>query len=181
MKKRDQPLRLGQPKSESTPEPTKPESAKILNDEAVDAATLKELRTAYRELRALHQNHRCEEVIGERTEEALRRTREEGKKTGGHVPLGYVAGDDHVLHPNKRERQIMKIAKQQRDQGKSLRAIADYLEDRGFVSRNNKKFEAAQVKRLVERAAMSAMLAAPQKGSVPQNPNALPKTPANRR
>jgi hypothetical protein len=144
-------LKLGQPElpGPAAPRPAKP---KILDDEAVDAATLKELRTAYRELRALHQDHRCEDVIGERTEEALRRTREEGKKTGGHVPLGFVAGDDHVLHPNKRERQIMKIAKQQRDQGKSLRAIADYLEDRGFISRDKKKFAAAQVKRLVERA-----------------------------
>lgn len=156
MKKRE-PLKLGQPKPESSkpkpkPEP-KPEPIKVLDDEAVDGTTLKELRAAYRELRAWHQGHRCEELIGERTEEALRRTREEGKKTGGHVPLGFDADADLVLQPNKRERQIMKIAKQQRDQGRSLRAIAAYLEERGFLSRNNKKFEAVQVKRLVERAA----------------------------
>lgn len=90
--------------------------------------------------------------MGARTEEALQRVREEGKKTGGHVPLGYAAGDDRVLQPDKRERQIMRIAKQQRDQGLSLRAIASYLEERGFVSRLNKKFAAVQVKRLVERA-----------------------------
>lgn len=151
MKKKQ--LKLGQPDpAPPQPEPIKPAPTKILDNEAIDAATLKDLRVAYRELRTLHQEHRCEDVIGARTEEALRRVREEGKKTGGHVPLGYVAGDDHVLHSNKRERQIMKIAKQQRDQGKSLRTIADYLEDRGFVSRNNKKFEAAQVKRLVDRA-----------------------------
>jgi DNA invertase Pin-like site-specific DNA recombinase len=153
MTKGDKPLRLGKAKAEPTkPEPAKPATVAVLADEAIDTATLKELRAAYRELRAWRQNHRCEELIGERTEEALRRTREEGKKTGGHVPLGFDAGEDLVLQPNKRERQIMKIAKQQRDQGKSLRAIAYYLEERGFLSRNNKKFEAAQVKRLVERA-----------------------------
>jgi len=148
-----QPLKLGQPKPEPTKlEPAKPTTAPILDDEAIDTATLKELRVAYRELRAWHQNHRCEEVIGARTEEALRRVRAKGKKTGGYVQLGFEAGDDRVLHPNKRERQIMKIAKQQRDQGKSLRTIATYLEERGFLSRNDKKFEAAQIKRLVERA-----------------------------
>lgn len=152
MKKRE-PLRLEQPKPEPIKsEPVKPKPVKVLNDETLDAATLKELHTAYRELRAWYQSHRCEEMIGERTEEALRRVREEGKKTGGHVPLGFDADVDLVLHPNKRERQIMKIAKQQRDQGRSLRAIAAYLEERGFLSRNNKKFEAAQIKRLVERA-----------------------------
>jgi hypothetical protein len=152
--KKQAPLRLGQlkPKPEPKPELAKP-AVKTLDDETLDTATLKELRAAYRELRAWHQSHRCEELIGERTEEALRRTREEGKKTGGHGPLGFDADADLVLQPNKRERQIMKIAKQQRDQGKSLRAIAYYLEERGFLSRNNKKFEAAQVKRLVERAA----------------------------
>ncbi len=145
-------LKLRKPKPEPKPEPAKPEPAKVLSDEAIDAAPLKELRAAYRELRALHQSHRCEDVIGERTEEALRRAREEGKKTGGHVPLGFDADADLMLHPNKRERQIMKIAKQQRDQGKSLRAIAAYLEERSFLSRNDKRFEAAQIKRLVERA-----------------------------
>ena len=154
MTKGDKLLRLGKPKPElMKSEPTKLAAVAVLTDAAIDTATLKELRTAYRELRAWNQSHRCEDVIGERTEEALRRSREEGKKTGGHVPLGFDAGDDLVLQPNKRERQIMKIAKQQRDQGKSLRAIAAYLEERGFLSRNNKRFEAAQVKRLVERAA----------------------------
>jgi hypothetical protein len=149
--KKPAPLKLGQLKPEPKPEP-KPTVVVTLANEAIDAATLKELRAAYRELRAWHLSHRCEEVIGERTEEALRRTRDQGKKTGGHVPLGFIADGDHVLHPNKRERQIMKIAKQQRDQGKSLRTIAAYLEERGFVARNDKKFEASQIKRLVDRA-----------------------------
>ena len=148
--KKPGPLTLGPKKEPIKPKPSEPAPIKVLDDEMIDTATLKELRVAYRELRTLHQEHRCEDVIGERTEEALRRTREEGKKTGGHVPLGYVAGEDHVLHPNKRERQIMKIAKQQHAQGESLRAIADYLEDRGFVARNNKKFAAAQIKRFVD-------------------------------
>lgn len=150
--KKPAPLKLGLSKPESKPAKPTPVTVTILADEAIDAATPKELRAAYRELRTWHQSHRCEEVIGERTEEALRRTRRQGKKTGGHVPLGFVADDDHVLHPNKRERQIMKIAKQQHEQGKSLRTIATNLEEQGFLARNDKKFEAAQVKRLVERA-----------------------------
>lgn len=152
--KKQAPLQLRQPKPKTAKKlaPIKPEPVKTLDDEALDSATLKELRAAYSELRAWHQSHRCEDLIGERTEEALRRTREKGKKTGGHVPLGFDADVDLVLQPNKRERQIMKIAKQERDHGRSLRAIAAYLEERGFLSRNNKRFEAAQVKRLVERA-----------------------------
>lgn len=149
--KKQEPLRLGQPKSKLTAKQTEPEPVKVLDDATVDTATLKELRTAYRELRSLHQ--RCfEEMVGERVEEVLRRLRKEGKKTGGHRPLGFVVDEDRVLQPDKRERQIMRIAKQQREQGKSLRAIATYLEERGFLARNEKRFEAAQVKRLIERA-----------------------------
>ena len=148
-------LKLGQPKPKpeaAAPEVVKLSPPQVLDDEALKTITLKELRTAYQEFRVWHQNHRCEELIGLRTEEALRRTRAAGKKTGGPVELGYSAGADRVLHPNKRERQIMKIAKQQREQHKSLRAIATYLEEKGFLARNNKKFAASQIKRLIERA-----------------------------
>jgi len=153
--KKPPPLKLGvtekkvektpPPKSEAPPEPV------FLNDATIESASVKDLRSAYRELRALFQG-RLEELIGKRVEEALRGLREEGKKTGGHRPLGFVVGKDRVLEPDKEEREIMKIAKQQREAGMSLRKISAYLEDMGHVARNEKPFEAAQVKRLIERA-----------------------------
>lgn len=145
-------LRLGQPKPKPAGEPTvEPTLVKILDDSEIDAATSKELRAAYRELRALHEC-RLEALIGERVKEVLRRLRKENKKTGGHRPLGYVVDENRVLQPDKRERQIARIAKQQRDQDMSLRKIAAYLESLGFVARNGKKFEASQIKRFIERA-----------------------------
>lgn len=146
-------LKLGV--SEKKPKPpqkaTPPPVHVTLDDAAVEAASVKELRIAYRELRTLFQG-RLEELIGQRVEEVLHRLRKEGKKTGGHRPLGFVVGKDRVLEPDKEEREIMKIAKQQKERGKSLRKIAAHLEDLGFVARNEKRFEAAQVKRLIERA-----------------------------
>lgn len=150
------PLKLGvtEKKVEKTAPSSTPETPlehAFLDDAAVDAASTKELRTAYRELRTLFQG-RLEDLIGKRVEEKLRSLREEGKKTGGHRPLGYVVGKDRVLEPDKEEREIMKIAKQQREHGMSLRRISTYLEGMGHVARNDKPFEAAQVKRLIERA-----------------------------
>lgn len=149
-------LKLGVPekKGEKTAPSAKPEAPPeptLLVDAAIDSASLKELRAAYRELRTLFQV-RLEALIGKRVEEALRALRKEGKKTGGHRPLGFIVGKDRVLEPDKEEREIAKIAKQQREHGMSLRKISAYLEDMGYVARNEKPFEAAQVKRLIERA-----------------------------
>jgi len=146
-------LKLGAPEPKPKPaaKPDAPPEHILLDDAAIDAATLKELRAAYRDLRTAFQG-RLEELIGKRVEEALRNLREEGKKTGGHRPLGFVVGKDRVLAPDKEERKIMQIAKQQRAAGMSLRKISAYLEDMGYVARNEKPFEAAQVKRLIERA-----------------------------
>lgn len=153
--KRAAPLKLGVPEKKakkSTPvKPEVPPEPVLLDDAAIDSASIKDLRSAYRELRTFFQG-RLEDLIGKRVEEALRSLREEGKKTGGHRPLGFVVGEDRVLAPDKEERKIMKIAKQQREHGMSLRKISAYLEDRGYVARNEKPFEAAQVKRLIERA-----------------------------
>jgi DNA invertase Pin-like site-specific DNA recombinase len=149
-------LKLGVPdekpkkpdKAEAKPE--EPEVV-VLDDAAVDAASVKDLRVAYRELRTLVEK-RLEDLIGKRVEEALAALREQGKKTGGHRPLGFVVGKDRVLAPDKDEREIMKIAKKQRAAGMSLRKISAYLEDMGHVARSGEPFEAAQVKRLIERA-----------------------------
>jgi site-specific DNA recombinase len=69
------------------------------------------------------------EVIGERTRDAMRHLRSQGKSTGGDAPYGWSLGPDH-LEVNPKEQAAIVAVRELREQGHSLRAIAqsrDYL------------------------------------------------------
>ena len=98
----------------------------LLEDPAVDASTLKELRVAYRELRAayveLHERHH------ERITDALADRKDEGKKTGGDVPYGYRLDEDgETLIEDAAEQAVISEVVKLRAQGLSLRRIAQEL------------------------------------------------------
>lgn len=98
----------------------------VLEDPALDVATLKELRAAYRELRGayldLHERHH------ERITDALADRRDEGKKTGGDVPYGYrLDADGETLVEDAAEQAVIAEVVRLRAQGLSLRRIAQEL------------------------------------------------------
>jgi hypothetical protein len=98
----------------------------LLQDSAVDGATLKDLRRAYRALRAayveLHKRHH------ERITEALADRKEEGKKTGGDVPYGYrLDSDGETLIKDEAEQAVIAEVVRLRGQRFSFRRIVQEL------------------------------------------------------
>src|SRR3569832_1580848 len=71
------------------------------------------------------------EAIGERTRDALRHKRAQGYRAG-NVPFGYrLAGEGRTLAPHATEQKAMVLIRQLRDQGLSLRAVADAANQQG--------------------------------------------------
>jgi site-specific DNA recombinase len=88
------------------------------------------------------------EAIGERTSAAMRHMASEGAYIGGQVPFGFrLDGEQLVQH--EAEQAAIRAARELREQGLSLRAVAAGLEDRGFRTRTGRGFAAVQVQRMV--------------------------------
>ena len=88
------------------------------------------------------------ETIGERTSVAMRYKRAKGEYIGGHAPYGFelVNGD---LVEDSYEQGVIQQARELRESGLSLAAVAKELDRRGIQARNGKAFAAMQVKRMV--------------------------------
>jgi len=89
-------------------------------------------------------------VIGARTKAALRAKRQRGERVSRHTPYGYRLGPDGVhLEPEPAEQAVIAEARELRDSGLSLRAVAEELERRGFMSRTGRRFVPAAVSAMV--------------------------------
>jgi site-specific DNA recombinase len=89
------------------------------------------------------------ETIGERTATAMAHKKTKGERVGA-VPYGYGLGaDGHALVPVAAEQAVIAEARRLKASGLALRAIAAELERAGMVARNGRRFEAAQVQRMV--------------------------------
>jgi hypothetical protein len=68
----------------------------------------------------------------------------------GAVSYGYqLAEDGHTLVPVAAEQAVIAAARRLKALGLALRTIAAELERAGMVARNGRRFEAAQVQRMV--------------------------------
>lgn len=87
------------------------------------------------------------ETIGERTSAAMQHLKASGQYTGGHVPYGFelVAGE---LVQCEAEQRVLNLVAKYRQQGLSLRKIANVLAEQGFRSRAGKPFHFQAVARL---------------------------------
>jgi site-specific DNA recombinase len=89
------------------------------------------------------------ETIGERTATAMAHKKTKGERVGA-VPYGYGLGADrHALVLVAAEQAVIAEARRLKASGLALRAIAAELERAGMVARNGRRFEAAQVQRMV--------------------------------
>lgn len=86
------------------------------------------------------------EVIGERTRDAMRHLRREGKSTGGDAPYGWTVDKRNHLTPNPQEQRILATAKQLWAEGLSLRQVGAQLAARGMYPRNGKRWHPQTVK-----------------------------------
>ncbi len=77
-------------------------------------------------------------IIGERTRSALAHKRANGEKTGGNVPFGYdVTGTGHLVE-NRAEQKALRLIRDLRGKGYSLRAICRELEKEGHRTKTGK-------------------------------------------
>ena len=92
------------------------------------------------------------EAIGERTRAALQHKKSKGERVGP-VPLGYdVAPDGVHLIPNQQEQEVLRLARQLRDDEWTLQAIADEFNRRGIVGKKGRtKWEHHAVRKLLMR------------------------------
>jgi len=88
------------------------------------------------------------ETIGERTSVAMRHKQSQGEYIGGGAPYGFELVDGELIEDSY-EHDVIRQAKELRDSGLSLAAVAKELDRRGIQSRNAKPFAAMQIKRLV--------------------------------
>lgn len=89
------------------------------------------------------------EAIGERTSAALDHMRRQGQRVGG-IPYGYGLDEDDVhLVEVVAEQVVIAVARELREAGLSLRAVARELAARGFKSRTGRVFAATQIQRMV--------------------------------
>lgn len=87
--------------------------------------------------------------ISERTASAMQFKKAKGERVGS-VPYGYfLDGDNITLIENPAEQAVIRQARELKESGLSLRAIAAKLDERGFAARNGQTFQATQIKRMV--------------------------------
>jgi hypothetical protein len=122
-----------------------------LTEDEIAAASVDELRTAYREL--LADNQALRTLISDRTSAAVEDLRERGLKFNGNLPYGLEADETtkKVKRSRYEERLITEI-KRLHAAGVSLRGIARSLAERNFVNRKEAHLDAKQVARILDAA-----------------------------
>ncbi len=92
-------------------------------------------------------------IIGERTAAALAHKRANGKKTGGDVPFGYrLDMDGQTLMEDRHEQQAIKLMKNLKRKGHTLRSICRELETKGFLTKRGKtKWHPQSVSQILKR------------------------------
>jgi len=93
-------------------------------------------RVIFRLLAALAEFER--ETISERTREALRHMKSQGKRVGS-VPHGYRLKDDYLV-PWEQEQRIIQLVSELRGKGMTLRGISSELARQGAFNRNGKAY-----------------------------------------
>lgn len=93
------------------------------------------------------------EVIGERTSAALQHKKAQGEYTGGKIPFGKQLGADGIhLEDNLEEQTILDEIHRLREEGLSLRAVAQELNKRGISRRNGNDWHKVAVSRALKDA-----------------------------
>jgi DNA invertase Pin-like site-specific DNA recombinase len=118
-------------------------------EEEIAAASVEELRDAYREV--LAENQALRKLISERTCSAVGDLREKGLKYNGNLPYG-VESDEETkkLKPSRYEKRLIREVKKLYAAELSLRAIARTLTEQHFVNRSGNPIDAKQVARILD-------------------------------
>jgi len=88
------------------------------------------------------------ETIAERTRDAMRHKQANGEYIGGAAPYGFQLVNGELV-ADAAEQGVIQQARELRDSGLSLAAVAKELDRRGIQARNGKAFAAMQISRMV--------------------------------
>ena len=88
------------------------------------------------------------ENIAERTRDAMRHKQANGEYIGGGSPYGFQLVNGELV-ADAAEQGVIQQARELRDSGLSLAAVAKELDRRGIQARNGKAFAAMQISRMV--------------------------------
>lgn len=88
------------------------------------------------------------EAIGERTSAAMQYMKAAGMYTGGQVPYGFQLGIEGQLVESEPEQRVLSLVRHYRQEGLSLRKIANVLSEQGFRSRAGKALHFQAVARM---------------------------------
>lgn len=89
------------------------------------------------------------EAIGERTSTAMQHKKARGEFIGGRcAPYGYRLRGARLV-PNPKEQAVIERARSLRSKGMSLREVARRLANGGLLSRDGRRFEAMQIRRML--------------------------------
>lgn len=87
--------------------------------------------------------------ISERTASAMQFKKAKGERVGS-VPYGhFLDGDNTTLVEHPAEQAVIRQARELRESGLSLRAVAAELDRQGIRARNGQTFQATQIQRMV--------------------------------
>lgn len=89
------------------------------------------------------------EVSSKRTKEAMAHMKANGDFTGGQAPYGYAV-ENGKLVPVEGEQEVIRVAKDLRATGLSLREVGKELVSRGLVPRTAKSYSPAMIKRMCQ-------------------------------
>ena len=90
------------------------------------------------------------EAIGERTAEALAVMRSNGRRISRHAPYGYRLNGQGWVE-DEHEQQAIRLMRQLRAKGTSLRRIAEELQAKGFTNRTGKRLSPQLIANVLRR------------------------------
>jgi site-specific DNA recombinase len=90
------------------------------------------------------------DLVSERTSAALAHKRSNGYKTGGTLPFGYDVDSKGKLFTNDAEQEVARLIQSKRNQGTTLRAIAEELNSKGYTGKTGKPWSAQTVNAVVK-------------------------------
>jgi DNA invertase Pin-like site-specific DNA recombinase len=91
------------------------------------------------------------EATSQRTKEALQAAKARGQKLGNPRPNMAKIHSQRTHHARQFRESVYPLIKQLKDEGKTLRAIADYLNERGIRSQNNRQWHLEAVRLVLLR------------------------------
>lgn len=87
--------------------------------------------------------------IAKRTTAGRRIKAKAGGYSGGRAPYGYKISNGQLII-DESESELVKVIFQMKDNGETLQDIADYLSDKGFRTRSNKRFYPSLIRSITD-------------------------------